>query len=376
MRELERKNIPWDVNALVKKLQNGTAVVDSTSQRGLVWSVDLKRKLTISLIYNVNIGTITCNKKGNIFSIIDGQQRGDALKMLLEDKVAFDWTEPVRIENGEEIIIQGKVFSELPQSLQNKIKKRSLVIYYYEDLDYEEEAFVIDQLNSGKPMTSVEKAMIGAKSYPVFKEMRTHELFRLALSDTAMNGSVYAEIIVKAWMLLFSGMISFDKNVFEPTMKNVIITEEQKLILLKVFDQIVKTYHILINRDGQDDDNQIDSLKDLSKEELKKAKERIKEEKKKRKIERKKDRVSANLMLKKLHLLSIIPLVDKTVKDNISAEEFADWILYFFIGKKDQTSINASYNENIKRGTGHPAAIQARLEAIEDSWDDFKSQTK
>ena len=225
-------------------------------------------------------------------------------------------------------------------------------------------------------MTSVEKAMIGAKSYPVFKEMRTHELFRLALSDTAMNGSVYAEIIVKAWMLLFSGMISFDKNVFEPTMKNVIITEEQKLILLKVFDQIVKTYHILINRDGQDDDNQIDSLKDLSKEELKKAKERIKEEKKKRKIERKKDRVSANLMLKKLHLLSIIPLVDKTVKDNISAEEFADWILYFFIGKKDQTSINASYNENIKRGTGHPAAIQARLEAIEDSWDDFKSQTK
>ena len=43
MRELERKNIPWDVNALVKKLQNGTAVVDSTSQRGLVWNTNLKK---------------------------------------------------------------------------------------------------------------------------------------------------------------------------------------------------------------------------------------------------------------------------------------------------------------------------------------------
>lgn len=375
MRELERKNIPWDVNALVKKLQNGTAVVDSTSQRGLVWNTDLKRKLTISLIYNVNIGTITCNKKGSIFSIIDGQQRGNALKMLLEDKVTFDWPEPIKTEDGEEIEIQGKVFSELPQNLQNKIKKRSLVIYYYEDLNYEEEAFVIDQLNSGKPMTSVEKAMIGAKSYPVFKEMRTHELFRLALSDTAMNGSVYAEIIVKAWMLLFSDNISFDKNVFEPTMKNVIITEEQKIVLLNVFDQIVKTYHVLMDRyEKNDEKKEEDSLKDLSKEELKKEKERLKDEKKRRKIEKKKDRISTNLMLKKLHLLSIIPLVNKTVRDNISAENFADWILYFFIGEKDKTSVNPFYNENIKRGTGHPATIQARLQAINESWNDFSAR--
>lgn len=123
MRELERKNIPWDVNALVKKLQNGIAVVDSTSQRGLVWNTNLKKKLITSLIYNINIGTITCNRKEDIFSIIDGQQRGDALMMLLEDKIIFDLQEPVKLENGEEITIQGKRFNELPQNLQARIKK-------------------------------------------------------------------------------------------------------------------------------------------------------------------------------------------------------------------------------------------------------------
>ena len=372
MRELERKNIPWDVNALVKKLQNGTAVVDSTSQRGLVWNTNLKKKLITSLIYNINIGTITCNRKGDIFSIIDGQQRGDALRMLLEDKLIFDLPEPIKLENGEEITIQGKRFSDLPQNLQTRIKKRSLVIYYYENLNYEEEAFVIDQLNSGKPMTSVEKAMIGAKSYPVFKEMRTHELFQVALSDTAMNGSVYAEIIVKAWMLLFSDNISFDKNVFEPTMKNVVIDDNEKKIILGVFDRIVDTYQILMDRCNKDESTDRDSLEEMSKEELKAEKEKAKEAKKQRKLERKKIKVSATLMLKKLHLLSIIPLVNETIKQDVPVEKLADWILYFFVGEKEQTSISSLYNENIKRGTGHPATIQARLEAVKDSWQSFE----
>ena len=202
--------------------------------------------------------------------------------------------------------------------------------------------------------------------------MRTHELFQVALSDTAMNGSVYAEIIVKAWMLLFSDNISFDKNVFEPTMKNVVIDDNEKKIILGVFDRIVDTYQILMDRYNKDESTDRDSLEEMSKEELKAEKEKAKEAKKQRKLERKKIKVSATLMLKKLHLLSIIPLVNETIKQDVPVEKLADWILYFFVGEKEQTSISSLYNENIKRGTGHPATIQARLEAVKDSWQSFE----
>ena len=144
------------------------------------------------------------------------------------------------------------------------------------------------------------------------------------------------------------------------------------MIILGVFDRIVDTYQILMDRYNKDESTDRDSLEEMSKEELKAEKEKAKEAKKQRKLERKKIKVSATLMLKKLHLLSIIPLVNETIKQDVPVEKLADWILYFFVGEKEQTSISSLYNENIKRGTGHPATIQARLEAVKDSWQSFE----
>lgn len=214
---------------------------------------------------------------------------------------------------------------------------KSKGLYYYDNLSPEEEAFVIKKLNNGKAMTSVEKALVGAKSYPIYKELRSHNLFKKALTENAMNKSTYAEIIVKTWILLYGDNICFDKKVFEPTMQNVIISEEQKQMIKLIFDRI----------------------------------EEVSERLAERKENKRKNKKIAKLILKKIHMLSIVPVVAKTINDDIEIEKLIDWITHFFSAEGKVATNNEIYNENSKTGTGHTASIKARNDAIEKSWNDF-----
>lgn len=337
MRSLDRKNTPWDINKLVKKMQDGTAVVDSTSQRGLVWDLSKKIDLIESIIFKVNIGAITCNKKGEIYSIIDGQQRGNAIAGFISNKFVLKGILPYELSDGTEVDLNGKTFDEFPEELKKRIKGQSLLVYSYEDLSMEEEAFVIKKLNNGKPMTTIELGLIGAKSYPVYRELRDHDLFKVALTETAMNGSVYAEIVAKAWIMLYGENKCFNKNVFQPIMQGVAISGEEKEGIIRVFDKIFEVYGILTGRTEN----------------------------------KGKNKKAARKMIMKLHLLSLMPIINRAIEENMPAEKIADWIVYFFSGEDKETTISDSYNDNCLRGTGHPAAIQARMEAIEMKWNEY-----
>lgn len=337
MRSLDRKNTPWDINKLVKKMQDGTAVVDSTSQRGLVWDLSKKIDLIESIIFKVNIGAITCNKKGEIYSIIDGQQRGNAIASFISNKFVLKGILPYELSDGTEVDLNGKTFDEFPEELKKRIKGQSLLVYSYEDLSMEEEAFVIKKLNNGKPMTTIELGLIGAKSYPVYRELRDHDLFKVALTETAMNGSVYAEIVAKAWIMLYGENKCFNKNVFQPIMQGVAISGEEKEGIIRVFDKIFEVYGILTGRTEN----------------------------------KGKNKKAARKMIMKLHLLSLMPIINRAIEENMPAEKIADWIVYFFSGEDKETTISDSYNDNCLRGTGHPAAIQARMEAIEMKWNEY-----
>jgi len=339
MKILKKKNIPWNAVTLAKKMKDGTVVVESVSQRGLVWEKERKIDFIDSLIHGVVTGAITCNKKGNIFSILEGQQRSEAITIFLDDKLTLEGLLPVTMDDGTEIDVNGKLFSELPEVLQKIIKNASLLVYYYEDLTPAEEAFIIRKENNGKPMTSIERALIGSVSFSTYKYFKSHELMNIVLSEKAVNGSVFAEIVAKTWILLYTKEPSFGKSVFEPIVRDTVITEEQKNEIEEIYDYLVNVYHILID----DKEN-----KKLSK------------------------RV-ARLLKKKLHLLSVILVAKKAIENEISDEQFSAWLKEFFNSEEGEASISDRYNENAKTGTAHAASVRARLEAVEAHWDKFFS---
>lgn len=337
MRILSKKSNPWEAISLVNKLKDGTAVVNSVSQRGIVWSIKEGSSMIDSILHGVYIGAITCNLKDGKYSILEGQQRSFMLRKYMEDGFKLIGTTPIDYDDGTSYDLEGKLYSELPQDLKNRIKKQSIAVHFYENLTEEEEAFVIKKTNSGKKMTSIEWALIGAKSYNVYKELSKHRLFELALSETAFNGSSYAEIIVKTWILLYTEQPCFDKKVFEPTMTNVKITDEEKKEIVGIYDYLVSVYDFNRNR---------------------------KEDKRRHKR-------AAKLMIKKIHLLSIINIALEAVQKDVPVEIFANWVSHFFSGEGKMATIDDIYNENSKNGTGHVAAIRERREAVKKSWTTF-----
>lgn len=337
MRVLSKKSNPWEVIALVNKLKDGTAVVNSVSQRGIVWNTKDGSSMIDSILHGVYVGAITCNLKNGKYSILEGQQRSYMLKKYMEDGYRLVGVTKIDNDDGTSYELEGRLYSELPSELQNKIKKQSIAVHYYDNLNAEEEAYIIRKTNSGKKMTTVEWALIGAKSYHVYKELSHHEIFAHSLSETAMNRSTYAEIIVKTWITLYGEEMCFDKKVFEPTMTNVEITEAEEHEIKDIYDYIINVNNLL----------------------------------RERKENKKKNKRAARYMLKKIHLLSIVPIVSNAIKNEVPHDEFADWVAYFFSGEGRLASIDDNYNENAKNGTGHSSAIQARTDAIQKSWETF-----
>lgn len=69
-------------------------------------------------------------------------------------------------------------------------------------------------------------------------------------------------------------------------------------------------------------------------------------------------------------MISIVPIIMKSLNDGLSDEQVMNWFVNFFCGKKSPT-ISSEYNSAAGRGTGKNSAVRKRLEAIEKSYNEF-----
>jgi hypothetical protein len=69
-------------------------------------------------------------------------------------------------------------------------------------------------------------------------------------------------------------------------------------------------------------------------------------------------------------MLSIIPIVKKSIDDGVSIELFTAWIKNFFCGKKSPTNYD-KYNSKATSGSGHAESVRSRLEVINKDYKKF-----
>lgn len=67
-------------------------------------------------------------------------------------------------------------------------------------------------------------------------------------------------------------------------------------------------------------------------------------------------------------MISIVPIIVKSLNDGYSDKQMMEWFVNFFCGKKSATTSKA-YNDAAGRGTGKNSAIKKRLEEIEKNYD-------
>ena len=340
---LKKANISWNARQLSKMIDKGSITFDNAVQRGLVWDDERKSLLIHSMLEGYPIPAMYAAKdtESKNYSMLDGQQRSNAIHDYLNGKFTLKNVPEVTLEDGTEVDINGMYFSGLDEDMQDTLSNYSLTIYYFEDITDEQIAELFYRLNNGKPLSQIEHSRSVAKSLKTIQAIGKHELFTTALTEKAFARYTHEDLVVKSYIMLTSDTPCLDSKVTRPVMETAVFTEDDVKLLNAVYDRILNTYKTIIS--------------DTS-EETGKLSKRI-----------------AKRLITRTHMLSILPIVKRSLDENISDEMFTNWVKNFFCGTKSVTKYN-EYNTRCTAGSGHAENIKVRMDVIRKDYEKFMKQ--
>ena len=159
----------WTVRKIVNNYKSGVSVFDNAVQRGLVWKNDKKSRLIRSTILNRPIPPIYASKRDEIYNNLDGKQRSHTYVEFLNDEFSLEGLDPISVKNTEtgeieDVELNGKCFSELPEELQNAITDATLTVIVINNVTEDEECEIFYDINNGQPLNAITIARATAKS--------------------------------------------------------------------------------------------------------------------------------------------------------------------------------------------------------------------
>lgn len=338
MKTYERKSFPRMARDLKVMSERGNLSFDNAVQRSFVWKNTVKDNrmsmLIDSMIRGLPIPPMYCNcifedVKNKVYDFLDGKQRTTTIIKFLNDEFALVNIPVFEEEDGTEVDLNGKIYSQLPEEYQDRIKTYSLIVYYYENMDQEDAIEMFRRLNNGKSPTAIELTRANAESISDIIKLGGHELFKIALSERSLAGYANEDIVIKTWILLYGNKKSFETKSVRPIMKDTNISVDQVEEINKIFDMYIEVYNILLDE-------------------------------KERKVARK--------LLNKTNMISLMSIFKKAIDDDIKERIIKDWICSFFGNKKGNGSTHEKYNEIIKGriAVTENAVIERRDILIED----------
>ena len=341
MKTYERKSFPRMARDLKVMYEKGNLSFDNAVQRSFVWkntSKDNRMSMLIdSMMRGLPVPPMYCNcifedVKSKIYDFLDGKQRVTTIVKFLKDEFPLVNIPTFEDEEGNEQDFNGLVYSQLPEEVQDTIKTYSLTVYYYENMDQEDAEEMFRRLNNGKSLTAIELTRANAASGDKIRRMASHDLFDLALSEKSLASYANEDVVIKTWVLLYSNKKSFETKYIRPVMKESVITEDQMEEINNIFDEFLSV------------------CKDLQKNKPKIAKK----------------------ILGKNHLISLMSIIQKAVRENMDLEIVKEWVVDFFETGTRDISVNDRYNEFAKgRIAVTEEAVNIRTRILNDSFSEF-----
>ena len=206
-------------------------------------------------------------------------------------------------------------------------------VIYFDDLTKSEEKELFKRLNAGKPLTAKAKILATSNDAENLLRIGQHKLFSQMYSKTALDNKNQVSTVAKIWIMLNVPIneISFEGKVFTQLLEEVSIDEDEEQEMNRIFDFVVDIYTTLKFR---------------------------------------KYLKAAKKLYIELHLVSLIPYINKALELKYSDDQVAEWINHFF-GNDDGTSINEEYNRNCMARVSRTASVIARDKALSESFDAF-----
>lgn len=332
MRTIERKvdktRAEWSVRKMMEFYNKKEYVLENAVQRGFVWNKDVVKmsEFIYSLIIERPIPPIYVAKSGKVYSAMDGKQRTTTIVEFLNDKFPLSGLDTLEIyddetEDTEDVDINGLYFSELEECIQNAIKDSILTVIVINDPTDDEMCEYFYYLNNGMALNAITTSRAKAKSRNVITELGNHPLFKSALTTKAFEKFTNEDIVVKSYAMLHEENPSWDSKYIRTLMEQSEITDEDAQQMKEVFDRIMEMHDLI------------------------------------------EDKKVAKRILVRTHMISIIPIVWKSLQDGLSSKQMADWFAKFFNGRKS-TTISSVYNSYATSGSGKKDAIRKRVEEL------------
>lgn len=343
---LEHSTINWSAKQISTMIHNQKINLKHIVQRSDVWERARRSLFIDSIIQGYDIPKVYAkrfeddegNKSSRVYSMLDGKQRLTSIFLFLNDEFALSELKPVtyfdEVLNEEQTIdISGKLFSELPEGLQDLIKGVTITVVYYSNLTPEEEKELFRRLNNGKPLSTKSRTLASCQNLEELLEIGSHDIFSEMLTEKARDNKNQVTLVMKVWCMLNQSIfdVSFESRIFNPLLETVSVTEEQAFELATVLDYAMDVHKVLMDR-GQ--------------------------------------KKLASKLYKETHFISLVPFFKLASDSEITEEFFADWLKEFF-GTLDKTSISDAYNDAANSGVSKAINIQLRDTALSESYTKF-----
>lgn len=358
-------NISWSVSQIVKMMsgtgRRGSEMrFDDALQRDTVWKVEQKQLFIDSILRGYPIPPLYAerfqvddenNEAKRSYSVLDGKQRCTALKNYLDGDFALsDTSELVEDDEGDMIDVSGMRFDDLPDDLQERIKVKTLTVYYLDNMSEDEKAEMFYRLNNGVPLTAIEKSRVRAVSREkITKLATTNSLFTDNFTEKQIKHYATEDIVFKSWIMLHvdRDKVNLDNKYVRPLMETTELSDADMEELSKIFDYINSATEELRN--------------DLCKKTAKK-------------------------LVTRTNLITVVPIVKDAMEKNVAVDDFVQWFETFFpeieteratkAGKVVKTYVveckSSKYDEASKSGANHHEQVITRLTEMENSWNAYK----
>ena len=346
MKTYERKSFPRMARDLKVMYDKGNLSFDNAVQRSFVWkntSKDNRMSILIdSMMRGLPIPAMYCNCifediKNKTYDFLDGKQRTTTIVKFLNDEFPLINIPTFEDEDGIEHDFNGLTFSQLPEDMRDTIKTYSITVYYYENMEQEDAEEMFRRLNNGKSLTAIELTRANAVSKTEISQLAKHEMFNIALSEKSIAAYANEDVVIKTWILLYSTKKSFETKNIRPVMRETVITKDQVEEINRIYDAFLKVYKILQNAEQS-------------------------------KVVKK--------ILGKVHLISLMSILKKTIHENINIELVEKWLIAFFGTGTRFVSINNKYNEYSKgRVAVTEEAVELRGKILLENFEKFLEES-
>lgn len=225
-RTVKTQNVEYDLETLIKRIDQKTIKLDPDYQRRHRWSPETSSRLIESLILNIPIPVIFISQDVDVdeeatdsarYTVIDGQQRLTAVYEFMKNKLALDGLETLSELNGA-------YYKDLPPFLTRRLEERTIKCLRIDStVDAQVKFDIFERLNTGSiKLESQELRNVTARGpfNDVLKNLAKGTFFRklIQVDDRSPDESTKVkkmedvELVLRFFALRYEGHESIRKG--------------------------------------------------------------------------------------------------------------------------------------------------------------------